>query len=47
MDAVQANLRVASGFPGVDFFLTEIQLQMLLAQFLEEHMTRDFYREHL
>jgi len=48
MDAIQSGQQVASGFPGIDFYLTEIQLQLLFGtEFLEELLTRDFYRENL
>lgn len=48
MDAVQNDLQVPSGFPGVDFYLTEIQVQLMFASnFLEQLATQDFYREHL
>ena len=47
MDAVQNGLQVPSGFPGVDFFLTEIQVQLMFGtQFLEELMMKNFYREY-
>ena len=48
MDAMQNNQHVPSGFPGVDFFLTEIQVQLMFAtNFLEELATQDYYREYL
>lgn len=48
MDAIQSGAQVPSGFPGVDFFLTQIQLQFVFSDnFLGEFFSNDFYREHL
>lgn len=36
MDAIQSGRQVASAFPGIDFFLTDVQVHLLFAQsFLE------------
>ena len=46
-DALQAGREVPSAFPGSDFFLTEVQAQLLFTgSFLEEFLTTSFYREH-
>jgi len=46
-DALRDGREVPSGFPGADFFLTEVQAQLLFTgSFLEEFLTTNFYREH-
>lgn len=48
MDAFQNNRQVPSAFPGVDFYLTAIQVQLLFAtEFLEKFITHSTYREYV
>ena len=43
-----ANGQVSSAFPGIDFYLTSIQVQLLFSTtFLEELFSKNFYREYV